>query len=365
MQKLKYYKALDGVRGMAALMVMWFHFNWPQGSFLLNGIKKTATFGQTGVTLFFVLSGFLITRILLVGKNDPHYFSNFYIRRSLRIFPLYYLFLVLFYFALPFIQHTPIAPFNEQVYYWTYLQNFCDTFGWKTIGPKHFWSLAVEEHFYLFWPLVIFYLDHKNIKRVIVSLVGLSLLLRIVLLHNGYGVFFFTFTNLDALSLGALMAVLESEGKLHGRFNRAFLKVVAFGGFPVMIGLWMIYGGAGNIVIQAIKPLFIVSFYYWVICSVVLSRPGDLLNRFFSSRFLVFTGKISYGLYVFHPLVYELLAGTPLGRSTPVYLGSCVVISFGVAILSFNLYEKQFLKLKDRFQTAREKKPAPAPQIAV
>ena len=150
--KLEYYRQLDGVRAIAALMVMFSHFFVLNHSDhgILHAVNKISVLGQTGVSLFFVLSGFLITRILLATKQSPGYFADFYIRRSLRIFPLYYFFLALYFFIIPLIQHVPSVPWDHQFSYWIYLQNFAMIFGWSQTGPGHLWSLAIEEHFYLF-----------------------------------------------------------------------------------------------------------------------------------------------------------------------------------------------------------------------
>jgi peptidoglycan/LPS O-acetylase OafA/YrhL len=351
MTRLEYYKPLDGVRGMAALMVMWFHFYWTGDSALLNFIENTAVFGQTGVALFFVLSGFLITRILLSNKqNGHHYFLNFYIRRSLRIFPLYFLFLFVFYFVIPLVFHYPPVPFGQQAYYWTYLQDFAKTFGWGAKGPDHFWSLSVEEHFYLFWPFIIYFMGLKNIKRTILFLIVLSIFLRIVLIHAGYPVFYWTFTNMDSLSMGALMAVFESENALTGKTNSVYLKIVAYGVIPILIPLWIFYGGEGIPTIQVVKPLLIVSIYYLLIVSVIRPQRNKLLKRFFSNGFLILTGRISYGLYVFHPLVFWMLSTTFLSDHLLLNFAASFIISYGVALTSFYLYEKPLLTLKKKFE---------------
>lgn len=160
--KVNYLKPLDGIRAIAALMVMFFHFfgSVAASTPLLAAIKKGAVLGQTGVSLFFVLSGFLITRILISTKDSPRYFYNFYLRRTVRIFPLYYLFLVIYYFIRPLlIPEATVPSAGEQAYYWLYLQDFSETFDWLAKGPSHYWSLAIEEHFYMFWPLLVFFLD--------------------------------------------------------------------------------------------------------------------------------------------------------------------------------------------------------------
>ncbi len=140
MYKLKYYKNLDGVRALAALMVVVFHFfrDITPNSKSLHIAKEISYFGQTGVTLFFVLSGFLITRILLNAKETQGYFRNFYLRRTLRILPLYYLFLILWYFIAPLLIVMHSTSFNQQVYYYTFLQNFARTFDWNSAGSSSF-----------------------------------------------------------------------------------------------------------------------------------------------------------------------------------------------------------------------------------
>ena len=158
---------------------MFFHFFQPylnsDKSGFLYRIAKIAIFGQTGVTLFFVLSGFLITRILLSTKNQDNYFSAFYARRALRIFPLYYLFLAIYFFINPFIHGEQIIPASKQWYYWVYLQNFALTFNWDSAGPMHYWSLGVEEHFYLFWPVLVYFVDTKHISKVIYFIIIVSI----------------------------------------------------------------------------------------------------------------------------------------------------------------------------------------------
>ena len=167
MRKISYIKELDGIRAIAAWMVMFLHFfqmlNINTGIFFY--INKVAIFGGTGVSLFFVLSGFLITRILISSKLKKNYFKNFYIRRSLRIFPLYFLFLLFYYVAYPLVLNEKFVSFHNQIYYWVYLQNFALTFNWTSVGPLHLWSLAVEEHFYLIWPLLVYLLDIKWLKK--------------------------------------------------------------------------------------------------------------------------------------------------------------------------------------------------------
>ena len=159
--------ALDGVRGLAVLMVMTFHFfqrdDWrhiPIG----RALTSISHIGQTGVDLFFVLSGFLITGILLDAKGSPHYFRTFYVRRVLRIFPLQYVALAFFFFVLPLIANVPWVPFGDQLWGWLYAINLHTTFSSTEARlPGHFWSLAVEEHFYFIWPAVVLMCSRRRI----------------------------------------------------------------------------------------------------------------------------------------------------------------------------------------------------------
>lgn len=184
--KLKHYNELDGVRAIAVIMVMFYHFfkDVDVHHDILILLKKLSLFGKTGVSLFFVLSGFLITRILLNTKQNDSYFKSFYIKRVLRIFPLYYFFLVIYYFVVPFFLNQSFAEFSQQIWYWTFMQNFALTFDWNSVGPIHYWSLSVEEHFYLFWPLIIYYCSLKNIKWVILFLCVISFLVRFILIEK-------------------------------------------------------------------------------------------------------------------------------------------------------------------------------------
>jgi len=350
MSGLQYYKPLDGVRGMAALMVMWFHFNWMGNSLLVRYISKTAVFGQTGVILFFVLSGFLITRILLYQKgNTTHYFRNFYIRRTLRIFPLYFLFLGIYYFVVPLVYHLPVIPFGQQVYYWTYLQSFSQTFGWNAKGPDHYWSLSVEEHFYLFWPCLIYFMNLKQIKRTVLALIALALILGILLVRAGYPVFYWTFTNIDLLALGALLAVFEAGNALDGK-TATYTKRIALALSILLIPLWAIFGGLENPVIQVLKPLLICSPFFLLIFGLIRPQGNAWLKKFFSRPFLTYTGKISYGLYVYHPLCYWIVARAALSNNLVVNLMFSVTLSYTVATLSYYFFEKRFLMLKAKFE---------------
>jgi peptidoglycan/LPS O-acetylase OafA/YrhL len=350
--KLSYYKELDGVRGVAALMVMFFHFSQTFETFAF--FKKIAVFGQTGVSLFFVLSGFLITRILLSTKDSPNFFLNFYARRAVRIFPLYYLFLGIYYFLLPLIFNTPIPAFNLQMYHWVYLQNVAMTFNWKFEGPGHFWSLAIEEQFYLFWPCLVFFLSNRKIVILSVSIIVLAFFVRLFLVNHHYEVFYFTFCRIDELAVGALLAILEVKNKLISKNASRFLLLFVLIIIPTII-IWIFYTGLGNPILQTVKFMLLSFSYFSIIGFVISIKDIHPIKKMLEFKPLLFSGKISYGLYVYHPICFWILYR--YYNTSTIVLN--FILAFGVTYLiaaaSYYLYEVRFLKLKRYLENKDDK----------
>lgn len=362
--KLKYFKNLDGVRGIAALMVMIFHFflGVSSNSFTINLIKKIATFGQTGVTLFFVLSGFLITRILIKTKSEKGYFKNFYLRRSVRIFPLYYFFLFFAFIVSPFLfnsinvgsVYTSYTPLIDQFYYYTYLQNFARTFSWGWQGPGHFWSLAVEEHFYLFWPFMVYFFSNNNLKKVIIFIIVFALLLRAIMLNNGYEVFYFTFTRFDSLAIGSLLALLELKKVFKVENSNKFLVLLIAFSLPTFI-LLTVFSGTANYYVQIFKYLFISMTYFSFICYVLSIKTNNFINKILNSSILQYSGKISYGLYVYHPFVYFLVEYFFETDYILINMLSRFILTYIISSLSYKYFESYFLRFKKYFVSDKPK----------
>jgi len=367
--------ALDGIRGLAILMVMLYHF-YPQEQ-AVNPIdrvlsKITYEFGATGVFLFFVLSGHLITGILYDAKTGPHYFRNFYARRALRIFPLYYGFLFVLFCLVPLI-HFPSDPnyrylFDHQQWYWLYANNIYETITGRVpplIG--HFWSLAIEEQFYLVWPLVVLLLSRRSIMRCCAVMFAIAFVSRALVVFAGANPDVaparFTPCELDALGTGAFLAMLARGSSSLERYRKsAMLTGMLSGGVLVGITISIPYlARHGPLLTASIYALFSIIFGSLLLFTL-RSEAGGWNRRIFELPLLRSFGKYSYALYVFHwplarlvliPLEDRLVGAYPtLGNYLPILLLGAIVkigLSFMIAYASWHLYEKHFLKLKRYF----------------
>jgi peptidoglycan/LPS O-acetylase OafA/YrhL len=366
--------ALDGLRGIAIISVIIYHyaFEMQHGHGLGGAIYELFHQGRHGVDLFFVLSGFLITGILLDSKGSPRYFSTFYARRTLRIFPLYYgvLFVVLVLLPL-FVAPAPGAKevMHDQGWLWCYganvlmtLRNARALFNAEFFRLGHFWSLAVEEQFYLVWPLLVLALNRRVLIGICLACLPISLAVRLHFNAHGNtaGADFFTASRMDALAIGALIAILA-----RGPGGLAALRTPARWIVLICLLLWMASlpstGGKHwkSAAYFSYTPIELLCG--GLICLALNAPPTTAMARFFSAKPLRFFGKYSYGLYVFHFLLYPVFMRAYAHIPLPARLHSGNVGLFGlgvfstigsvtVAFLSYQLYEKQLLKLKSRFR---------------
>lgn len=371
-------RALDGVRGVAILLTLMFHSFDPTLSL--------AIFGERGVDLFFVLSGFLITGILIETRSQSSYFRNFIARRAVRILPLYYLFIVLMLFVLP--QLLKVLPSSIEIpaeftklqqgpdglwTVWVYLQNFVLGRGPKSLpGLGHLWSLAVEEQFYLFWPLAIWFLPPRHRKAAFMwGIVG-TMVLRTALLWTGvigsYGAREYTFNRLDTLLLGALGALYVRDADIRRQLEPVVRTV---GKWWVMWPILFI-GVLPNAKLDSLPEDFFANIAYGpgltiisVLFVVYVLRAvdgtlGARTRRFTEWRFNLMLGKYSYSMYLFHFAIATTLqphsdtgkgfqpTGNPIIDSF-IVCAIATALSLGIARITWVLWEAPWLRLKRRF----------------
>ncbi|WP_197355342.1 acyltransferase family protein [Aureliella helgolandensis] len=364
---------LDGVRGLAILLVTLYRFSKeiPVDTWLGQILHSGFGLGNRGVDLFFVLSGFLITGILVDTKGQANYFQHFFSRRSLRIFPLYFVALLLFLVVLPrsgFFPGVFDQAIQNQAYLWTYMANvkmgmegaWC--FG--VLDP--FWSLAVEEQFYFVWPIIIFMVSSRVALRLAIGLAVMSAGTRVAfatLSSNGVAPDVLSIFRFDALLIGAALA-------LQIRTTRG-LEPLKFWVLPVLAVC--LAAGMGLDLLG--KRMSTVGHTLWPIawacvCVYLLNAtPRHWLARFFNTAGLKNLGRYSYAMYVFQTPLIPLTAGVLsvslltgwVGNSLVanlVYMGLMFGLTYGAALLSWNVLERHCLSLKRYFPTDGTRPPA-------
>lgn len=361
--------ALDGVRGLAILAVLIYRFGL-QGDFYLSTdpadqLPQWAVLGlalgQRGVDLFFVLSGFLITGILFDAKGESQFFRHFYTRRVLRILPLYYGSLVLFLLVIPCFLTSAQFPTKyaqeDQHWLWLHAANLSFLFRgeWSLGRLDHFWSLAIEEHFYFVWPLVIFLCNRGTAMWVCAVGFFASPLARMAWIKAGgvdVAIDTLTIFRLEGLLAGAWLA-LAVRGP-NG------LSVLAKPAKWVLIGtgLLLLPTVLTNKRLMTIPETLYAAFFAASLAMVLTSGAQSWCGRLCGSRFLRFFGKYSYAMYIFQnplvPLVALFVTSNQLEAATGsfvagriVYVLMMALVTTLVALASWNLFEKHFLALKD------------------
>jgi peptidoglycan/LPS O-acetylase OafA/YrhL len=346
----RHIAALDGLRAAAIGLVLLYHLTPMRDS--NHGLRtllfKIADIGWSGVDLFFVLSGFLITTKLLEARDDPHRFRDFYVRRALRILPLYYgVVLVLVMIGRPSLQ--------AQLPYWLYYSNFVSlplpTDAGAPIG--HFWSLAIEEQFYFLWPAVVFLCSRRTAIAVCALLAIAAPLLRFAFASLGahwavtYG---WTPMRADGLVLGALIALLGTNRRIAWIALAAGTPLVAWAAWRDQAYL-IVHNATHSegLLVRALLPSAVsVSF------AAILILSLEYQPRFLGAAPLRATARYSYGIYVAHfmivPALFQWLplAGLTRNSASLLFFVAGSAISFALAALSFHAYESFFLRLKSR-----------------
>jgi peptidoglycan/LPS O-acetylase OafA/YrhL len=328
--------------------------------------------GWIGVQLFFVLSGFLITGILLDTQRAENYLSGFYARRLLRIFPLYYGVLCFAFLVLPLFGPLPATLQHDrahQLWLWTYLSNWTSPYPAGSRAFPHFWSLAVEEQFYLVWPFLMRRRTPRECVQLSLLLAVASLAARVVMLLAKMptgAIYTFTITRMDALVLGAAAAgAVRIPGLVTARMQpRLWLGALVVGIVGAFISSGYSIESAGGASIG--YSFLAVSFTLLVLAAARADALPSGRAYGLRSQPLRILGKYSYGMYVFQKPLHDFV-GKPLLRhfqldashSVPVaaiYIISGILVTLAAAFCSYQLFERRFLKLKNRFVPLRIEK---------
>jgi peptidoglycan/LPS O-acetylase OafA/YrhL len=350
--------ALDGLRGIAILLVLAHGFDVIQTTHGLgHAVDLALDLGWIGVQLFFVLSGFLITGILLDTRTQPGYYRKFLVRRVLRIFPLYYGTLFVAFFIAPYVVHVPPGHGDHQIWLWTYLANFAAPLGRSEPVFPHFWSLAVEEQFYIVWPLVVWIVGRRGVLAVGTVLVVIAIAARVyVRAHYGeMAAYMFTPCRMDALAIGAIAAALIRGERFRSMIAHHKASLMAGAGFAVVV--------AGAVIGHLLRegPNMQTVGYTVIALGFALLLVAALPQRRLPARLLGWAplrtiGLYSYGMYVFHAPLHVYVGLPILARldATPgvpagfVYGLAMTLVTLGLAALSYHLFEVRFLRLKPK-----------------
>ncbi len=329
--------ALDGVRGVAVMAVVMLH----AGVF---------PYGGAGVDLFFVLSGFLITGVLLDAKGAPDVLRPFYARRALRIFPLAFAVIAVVFLLYPAIGWVPPIPVQEQVWYWLYLSNWWvwprSTGAWL-LG--HFWSLAVEEQFYLVWPWLALGCSKRTLTRVCLGLVVMAPVVRLAIAlaslppsigHTYEG---FTVVRCEGLAIGALLAIHRLDLRRWRQYG-----VLAFAIGTALYVPLILHGSRVAYVAGFTALAVATGGALFCVLTVVSPRTNAALRW----SVLRWVGRVSYGLYVLHPLVIDALIRHGMRRGWPLFVVTAFVTA-ALAAVSWYGFERVILRQKRHFPMPR------------
>jgi peptidoglycan/LPS O-acetylase OafA/YrhL len=349
-------KELDSVRGIAALAIVLFHLWFPQ--VVVLGL---------GVNLFFVLSGYLITTIILGHTLNPRFLVSFYARRGLRIWPIYYLSLA---GVVLLSQVLPLSgDLSEWPCYAAYVQGLSHYLSGREptfpLAFQHTWSLAIEEQFYLFWPALIGLAGRRGLPVLAAILVGTAVLARSAGISH-----FILITNIDALALGGWLAYfLDRARPVEGITPSACRRFTALAFAIVVLALGIFALAARSRAwwpgllppasINSLKLLAADLLCLALVLALVV-HAGQPRLGWLRNRCLVYLGTISYGIYLYHHIlfkIYEDLASYyGWGGSIAIDLAK-LGVALALASLSWHLVERPILSLKDRFRYRMEREP--------
>ena len=364
---------LDGLRAVGLSLVLIDHF-WPEG--LSYIVFQLGNLGWIAMDSFFVMSGFLITGILLDSRNKPTYYSTYYIRRALRIFPLYYAILILWWIIGRFTNYgidyrSLIQNWGSPAWFVFYAGNIREAivgFPPKLLGYAPLWSLQVEEQFYLLFPLVVAFMRREHLRRLLIAAVFLSPVLRIAGYlwqpNNPFLQYVQLPTHCDGLALGALIAIRFRSGPWQiskpalTLWTAVLLGAAALGS---ILSTWGTRNQAWGSQWDRLPGYSISSLACACLILWLVTFRGSRYTAWLRTAPLQYLGKISYGVYLLHP--FALWTVIELGKKRfihfhkddPRYFIGAVVLSLTYAAISWHFFERPLLRIKDRFSYNRVK----------
>ncbi len=372
----KKYVAIDYLRALAIIMVIIFHASgYAYGQSLINSTYVIAYFKlsilcASGVTLFFVISGFLITGILLDTQNQKNTLKKFYIRRALRIFPLYYvsiiiisviLFLIFddFKLNIQILSHLLYA----SNFLWIVMPEGYEIFSKNHTGfYEHFWSLAIEEQFYLIWPAIILFIQRKmqptKFCALIISLIIFSFSLRLYMIFAGNLnweiVYTFTPCRFDGLLLGAILAcVLHYNIEKFKHILDTARNYILFVPLAMFYIALMMLQHTDIFIVNVVAFLPLEAIFFALLLWKLIDKNTPITNKILSG-FLLNTAKYSYCIYIIHIPIMQIIKLYVISADTSFWINHGILltafpISYAIASISYRYFERPLLKLKDKY----------------
>jgi peptidoglycan/LPS O-acetylase OafA/YrhL len=345
---------LDAVRGLASLMILVYHF-----------YARRLPFGWAAVDLFFVLSGYLITTIILVNRDSPRFLLHFYIRRGLRIWPIYYLSLLLLLVIGPFLPRpSRLAGLPYYLTYTQYVEHYWSAtateFSWYF---KHTWTLAIEEQFYLLWPAAVLLVGRRRVVPLALALLATSVAARYRGVH-----WWILLARADGFALGGLLAALKLAPPRIGMSRglpRAGLLALGTAALAYLVAA----GALGGLPDHGAPPrpaatILAINLFCFALIGLVVAHSGHPALRLLRARRLAGLGTISYGLYLYHMIILRIRMDVmrQAGLRSNAWIDALTLAAcFAAAVLSWRFVERPILALKDRFPYREAGSPRPRP----
>lgn len=375
MEVKRFYRPeIDGLRFIAFLMIFFDHtlISFIDNNSLIFSFYNSG-FLNFGVDLFFILSSFLITKLLVMEFSSYKTIDikSFLIRRSLRIYPLYFLAILIGALIFPiFLKHPSVFPYGSDDYLnniikinliphiFFFANNTMRYTGAINQYFSHLWTISIEEQFYIFWPFILFYfLTNSNYKKLIYFLTSALFLMLIMrfyhttFLNSPHPIVYMgTSTRLDGFAIGAIIA-LKNESNYKNK-TLPFQLVLAL----LILSIYFILPNPlTSISTSNIFSYTLIAIGFGLIIDTLISKEKSAINKFLGSKTLSYLGKISYGLYMFHVPVFLVIQQIDMTNLNKSYiplasLTAHFIITFTFAFISYNIFEKPFLKMKMFFE---------------